>query len=253
MVGSFFDLAMPSSNGGDFVKAGYVVKHVGAGLRTRAVMAVAFDRIIGLLGLFLLATVVSIIGWDVLEDLPARHLIIGIAFMAGIGPLVLFRIAGSRRLYNNPSINRWLLAHNWGLRLKQMIGSFNVLRENPRILFATLGLSMLNHVFWCMSLLFIAYAVGNAVSPVKGFIVFPLAIFGGVFGVAGGFGLGTAAFDFLLSHLLLIQNGALIGLLFQAIGALSRLLGLPFYLAGIQSGEGMYSVTSPTLNKTYKP
>lgn len=234
MVGAFFDLAMPSSNGGDFVKAGYVVRHVGAGLRTRAVMAVAFDRVIGLLGLFLLANVVSIIGWNVLKELPARYLVVGISFAAGIGPLIAFRIAGSRRLYNNSNINRWLLGHTWGLRLKQMIGSFNALRENPRILFSALGLSMLNHVFWCTSLLFIAIAVGNAVSPLKGFIVFPLAIFGGVFGVAGGFGFGTAAFDFLLSHLLLIQNGALIGLLFQIFGALSRLLGLPFYLTATQ-------------------
>jgi uncharacterized protein (TIRG00374 family) len=235
MVGSFFDLAMPSSNGGDFIKAGYVVDHVGAGLRTRAVMAVAIDRVIGLLGLFLLATVVSIIGWNVLKDLPARHLVVGMSFMAGIGPLIVFRIAGSRRLYNNSRINRWLLAHAWGLRMKQMIGSFNALRENQNILFKALGLSILNHLFWCTSLLFIAYAVGNAVPPLKGFIIFPLAIFSGVFGVAGGFGLGTAAFDFLLSHFLLIQNGALIGLLFQIIGALSRLLGLPFFLTAMHS------------------
>lgn len=230
MIGSFFDLAMPSSNGGDFIKAGYVVAHVGAGLRTRAVMAVAFDRVIGLLGLFLLATVVSVIGWNFLENLPVRHLILVMSILAGIGPLIAFRVVGSRRLYNNSHLNRWLLAKVWGQRLKQMIGAFNALRENPKILFATLGLSMLNHIFWCTSLLFISIAVGNAVSPLEGFIVFPLAIFGGVFGVAGGFGLGTAAFDFLLSHLLLIQNGALIGLLFQIVGALSRLLGLPFYL-----------------------
>lgn len=230
MVGSFFDLAMPSSNGGDFIKAGYVVDHAGAGLRIRAVMAVAIDRVIGLLGLFLLASIVSVVGWSVLKDLPARNLVVGMSFVAGIGPLVAFRIAGSRRLYNNTRINGWLLAHTWGLRLKQMIGSFNALRENPKILLEALALSVLNHVFWCTSLLFIAYAVGNTVPPLKGFIVFPLAIFGGVFGVAGGFGVGTAAFDFLLSHLLLIQNGALVGLLFQIIGALSRLCGLPFYL-----------------------
>lgn len=235
MIGSFFDLAMPSSNGGDFIKAGYVVDHVGSGLRTRAVMAVAIDRVIGLLGLFLLAAIVSILGWNVLKDLPARHLVVGMSFAAGIGPLIAFRIAGSRRLYNNSRINGWLLAHTWGLRIKQMIGSFNALRENPNILLKALGLSILNHVFWCTSLLFIAYAVGNTVSPLKGFIVFPLAIFGGVFGVAGGFGLGTAAFDFLLSHLLLIQNGALVGLLFQIIGALSRLLGLPFYLTAMHT------------------
>lgn len=204
---------------------------MGAGLRTRAVMAVGFDRVIGLLGLFFLANVVSIIGWNLLKDLPARNLVVGMSFAAGIGPLIAFRIAGSRRLYNNSYINGWLGKHTWGQRLLQMIASFNALRENPRILFTALGLSMLNHIFWCTSLLFIAFAVGDAVSPMKGFIVFPLAIFGGVFGVAGGFGLGTAAFDFLLSHLLLIQNGALIGLLFQIFGALSRLFGLPYYLA----------------------
>lgn len=233
MVGSFFDLAMPSSNGGDVVKAGYVVDHVGAGLRIRAVMAVAIDRLIGLLGLFLLAAIVGVMGWNLLKDLPTRHLIVGMSVVAGIGPLIGFRIAGSRHLYNNSRFNRWLFAHTWGLRLKQMIGSFNALRESPKILFEALGLSILNHIFWCTSLLFIAYAVGNTVPPLKGFIVFPLAIFGGVFGVAGGFGLGTAAFDFLLSHLLLIQNGALIGLLFQTIGAFSRLLGLPFFLASM--------------------
>lgn len=230
MVGSFFDLVMPSSNGGDLIKAAYVVEHVGVGLRTRAVMAVTFDRVIGLLGLFLLATVVSVFGWNVLKDLPARYLVVSMSFAAGVGPLIAFRVAGSRRLYNSQRINRWLLAHPWGLRLKQFIGSFNALRENPKILLTALGLSMLNHIFWCTSLLFIAIAVGNSVPPVKGFIVFPLAIFGGVFGVAGGFGFGTAAFDFLLSNLLSIQNGALIGLLFQVLGALARLLGLPFYL-----------------------
>ncbi|UOA09525.1 lysylphosphatidylglycerol synthase transmembrane domain-containing protein [Methylobacter sp. S3L5C] len=231
MIGSFFDLAMPSSNGGDFIKAGYVVEHVGAGLRTRAVMAVAIDRVIGLLGLFLLANVVSIIGWDMLKDLPARNLVVGMSFAAGIGPLIAFRIAGSRCLYNNSYIRSWLGKYTWGQRLTQMIASFNALRENPRVLLVALGLSLLNHIFWCTSLLFIAFAVGDAVSPMKGFIVFPLAIFGGVFGVAGGFGFGTAAFDFLLSHLLLIQNGAIIGLLFQIFGALSRLLGLPYYLS----------------------
>jgi uncharacterized protein (TIRG00374 family) len=230
MIGSFFDLAMPSSNGGDFVKAGYVAEHVGAGLRTRAVMAVAIDRIIGLLGLFLLAAIVSVIGWNLLVDLPSRFLVVGLSFLAGVGPLIFLRIAGARRLYNNNRINRWLTAHSWGLRLKQMIGSFNALRENPRALIASLILSVFNHIFWCTALLFIAYAVGDTINPLKGFIVFPLAIFGGIFGVAGGFGLGTAAFDFLLSHLLLIQNGAVIGLLFQIIGAFSRLLGLPYFL-----------------------
>ena len=235
MIGAFFDLAMPSSNGGDFIKAGYVVKHVGPGFRTRAVMAVAIDRVVGLLGLFLLAAVVSIIGWDVLRGLPSRNFVLGTSLAAGFGPLIILRIAGSRRFYNNKKINDWLMARSWGIKLQQIIGSFNALRENPRALLIALGLSVLNHIFWCSALLCISYAVGDSISPLGGFIVFPLAIFGGVFGVAGGFGVGTAAFDFLLSHLLLVKNGALIGFLFQIMGALSRLLGLPFFLIANRS------------------
>ena len=231
MVGSFFDLAMPSSNGGDLIKAGFVVSHVGEGLRTRAVMSVAFDRVIGLLGLFLLAAIVGLLGWSFLAKLPESRFLLGLSLAGSVGPLAAFRVAGSRRLYNNCHLNNWLLAKTWGPRLKHMIGAFNVLREHPKVLVAALGLSILNHIFWCTALLFIAMSVGNSVSPIEGFIVFPLAIFGGVFGVAGGFGVGTVAFDFLLSNLLLIQNGALIGLLFQVLSALSRLLGLPFYLS----------------------
>jgi hypothetical protein len=57
----------------------------------------------------------------------------------------------------------------------------------------------------------------------------------GFSGFAGGLGVGTVAFDFLLSHLLLVKNGALIGLLFQVMGALSRLLGLPFFMMADRS------------------
>lgn len=230
MIGSFFDLAMPSSNGGDVIKAGYVMKHVGPGTRTRAVMAVAFDRVIGLLGLFCLAAVAGTIGWSVVRELPGAGLVLAASFAASLGVLVVFRVLGARRLYTHPSLVRRLESGQWGLRLKQLIAAFNNLRERPRYLLMALGLSMLNHVFWCASLLCIARALGHVVRPVEGFVVFPMAIFGNVFGVAGGFGLGTAVFDLFLSQVLGIRNGAVVGLLFQSLNAATRLLGLPFYV-----------------------
>lgn len=104
MIGSFFDLAMPSSNGGDVIKAGYVMKHVGAGMRTRAVMAVAFDRVLGLLGLFLLASTVGVFGWTVVRDLPAAGLVLLASFGASIGALAAFRVLGARMLFNHPNL-----------------------------------------------------------------------------------------------------------------------------------------------------
>ncbi|KQP17270.1 hypothetical protein ASF45_27575 [Pseudorhodoferax sp. Leaf265] len=237
MIGSFFDLAMPSSNGGDIIKAGYVIKHVGAGMRTRAVMSVLFDRVLGLLGLFLLASIVVLLGWSVVRDMPARNLLVFCLFGASFGVLLGFRVVGARRFYNLPLMQRLFERGAWGARVRSLIGAFNDLRERPASMAAALGLSLFNHVFWCVSLLCIARAVGNHVDWVHGFVVFPLAIFSNIFGVAGGFGVGTAAFDLFLSQLLGIANGALIGLLFQGLGALSRLAGLPFYLRAARSGQ----------------
>lgn len=231
MVGSFFDIAMPSNSGGDAVKAGYVMRHVGAGKRTKGVMAVALDRVLGLLGLFLLAGATSIAGWHVVRAMPGSAQVLLFLLLTSFGSLIFFRIAGARRVYTNMRARKFVESLPAGTRLYSVIGSFNLLREKPADLFAVLGLSMLNHVFWCASLLCITTAFGLSVGPVEGFTVFPLAIFSNVFGFAGGFGVGTAAFDLIFAKLLDQNAGVAIGLTFQMLSALSRLTGLPFYLA----------------------
>ena len=231
MIGSFFDMVMPSSSGGDLIKAGYVIRHFGKGWRTRGIMAVAFDRILGLLGLFLLAGITSLVGWNIVRDLPGSNaLIIFLALMC-MGSVAFFRILGARRLYGSPTLKRLLDRLPAGHHLYNLIGCFNSLRVRPSLFLAILALSVLNHIFWCASLLFITKALNQTVDPVHGLVVFPLAIFSNVFGFAGGFGVGTAAFDVLFFKLLGIQGGAAIGLLFQTLSFLSRLIGLPFYLA----------------------
>lgn len=230
MIGSFFDVAMPSSSGGDVVKAGYIARHVGAGMRVRAVMAVAFDRVLGLIGLFLLAAGTSVVGWTTVRAMRGSGQLMAFLLLISLASLLFFRVLGSRRLYNHPRLRRLLDRAPGGQRLLGVIGCFNSLREQPRDLATVLALSMFNHVFWCGSLLCIAAAFGYRVGLVSGFTVFPLAIFGNVFGVAGGFGVGTAAFDLIFLQLLSIPVGAAIGLTFQTLGVLVRLLGLPFYL-----------------------
>jgi uncharacterized protein (TIRG00374 family) len=231
MIGGLFDLVMPSSNGGDVIKAGFVMNHVGAGTRVRAVMAVAIDRVLGMLGLLFLAGIISMLNWRIVAGMPGGTFLLLISFGATIGVLAAFRMLGARWLYHHPWLNQRLEHSDWGRRVKHFIGAFNELRERPAYLLAAIGLSVFNHIFWCIALLCISRAVGHQVSLVEGFAVFPLAILGNVFGVAGGFGVGTAAFDLILSQLLEIGNGALIGLLFQTLSGVAKLSGLPFYLA----------------------
>lgn len=232
MIGSFFDLVMPSNSGGDVIKGAYVVKTAGRGKRVKAVMAVAFDRVLGMLGLFLLAGVACAIGWSTVRAImpDATRLVAFVAFVS-VGSLLFLRIFGSRRVYENRWLRRWLEMHPVSARLHGVVGCFNSLREKPRDLWAVLGLSMLNHLFWCAALLCVTQAFDQRINPLVGLTVFPVAIFSNVFGFAGGFGVGTAAFDVIFTRLLDIHVGAAIGLTFQTLGALSRLSGVPFYLA----------------------
>lgn len=245
MIGSFFDIAMPSNSGGDVVKAAYIIRHVGPGLRTKGVMAVAFDRVLGLLGLFLLAGITSIAGWKVVLSINSGgHLLIFLITVC-LGTLAFFRIVGSRRLRNSRRLRTFLERLPAGHRIYNLIQCFNALREKPRDLIAVLSLSVLNHIFWCAALLCITYAFAQSLQLILGFVVFPLAIFSNVFGFAGGFGVGTAAFDVIFSRLLDIHVGAAIGLTFQILSVLSRLTGLPFYLAGREKNRGDFISSLP--------
>lgn len=230
MIGSFFDLIMPSSNGGDVMKAGYLVKHVGPGFRSKAIMSVAFDRVIGLLGLFVLALVAAVVGWPYLDGIENKNTVILVLMTLVVGTMLFFRILGANRIHGSKRINKFLSSRLIGQKVLQLVGSFNNLRKQPGQFFLALALSVVNHCFWCCTLLMISYSIGNDISVAQGFVVFPVAIFFGVFGFAGGFGVGTLAFSIILEKTLLITNGALVGLIFQIFGLVSRLFGLPFYI-----------------------
>jgi uncharacterized protein (TIRG00374 family) len=54
-LGWFYNNCLPSSVGGDLLRAWYITKHVESNKRTEAALSVFFDRAIGLTGMFLMA------------------------------------------------------------------------------------------------------------------------------------------------------------------------------------------------------
>lgn len=230
MIGSFFDLCMPSSSGGDIVKAGYVVKAMGAGNRMRGIMAVTFDRGIGLLALFLMAWLACGPAWGELSQMPNGRLLVLVLTLICVGSLAVLRLLGSRAIRNNGSVESFVTGLPLGDKLWALAGTFHAMREQRGRFWAVVLLSCGNHLLACVALYGICRALGMDVDFLKGLVVFPLAIFSNVFGVAGGFGLGTLGFDFLFAHLFHIPGGASVGLAFQILTAATRLIGLPFFL-----------------------
>ena len=61
-IGYVFNLVIPGAVGGDFIKAAYLVRmHI---RKTQAIASMVIDRILGLLGLFVLAAVAGALAWS---------------------------------------------------------------------------------------------------------------------------------------------------------------------------------------------
>lgn len=70
MVGLFFSLFIPGGTGGDIVKGYYLLKEAPVGRKTAAAMSVVMDRLVGLLGVAILTTAITIWRWDWLMGKP---------------------------------------------------------------------------------------------------------------------------------------------------------------------------------------
>lgn len=64
-AGNFFNFALPGTTGGDLIKAYYITRYTHH--KTEAVTAIFLDRVIGLLGLMLLASVLFAVAWNQLN------------------------------------------------------------------------------------------------------------------------------------------------------------------------------------------
>ncbi len=77
-VGSLFNLVIPGAVGGDLVKAGYLARKDIP--KTRVFSSMVIDRLLGLLGLFVLAAVAGLSVWTA-SDAPVRRLTLFVLFM----------------------------------------------------------------------------------------------------------------------------------------------------------------------------
>ncbi len=89
-IGYVFNLVIPGAVGGDFIKAAFLVRmHI---KKTQAIASMVIDRIVGLLGLFVLAALAGAIAWSGVESAQVRRLIVASWIATGLAFLVLVLI-----------------------------------------------------------------------------------------------------------------------------------------------------------------
>ena len=173
-IGNVFNLVIPGAVGGDLIKAAYLSREQAR--KTQAIATMIIDRLLGLLGLFLLAGIAGAVAWPV-ATAQVRRLIVVVWVAIAMGLLLLAAIFGQALTRRFPG-----LLHHHG-RLSSLLTELKVMSEGYRRRLGTvvgcLLFSSAIHALFVLSY----YAVSCTLFPeglptlAQHFLLVPLTLF----------------------------------------------------------------------------
>jgi glycosyltransferase 2 family protein len=157
-VANLFNFVVPGGPvGGDVVRAAFLCREQAA-WKTRSIASVVLDRLVGLLGLFLLACVAGTVAWHRL-DRPVRRLVI-VAWVVSLVVVTLLAIGFSPALYR-PLSRRFAGRKRLARRLNELVATGTLYRERLGIVLLGLAMAMTTHSLIILSF----YAASRALFP----------------------------------------------------------------------------------------
>lgn len=187
MIGSLFNMVIPGSVGGDVMKAYYVARGE-VGRKTEVVATILLDRIVGVMGLLVLAAVVAL--WNLRSA--AAH--------PALMTMSLFAIAGAAG-----SLTAMALGVKFGSRLtilsrsgnlRRVLTCFEAFRKTPTVLPIVIFVSMLCHLSVSCAIYLAMRALSAPRIPLHYFLLAaPLGLLATAIPLApAGIGVGQVAF-----------------------------------------------------------
>ena len=170
MVGAFYNTFMLGSTGGDVLKALYISRQTPH--RTRAVMSVFVDRVIGLLALIIIGCIAAATQWHIPQ---CRHIaIVSMVILAGtaLGLLIFYQ----------PTLHRlfgldWIIAH---LPMqKQVHNAMEVMmiyRRRPGLVLLALVATFPVHITVILSAMFAGLAFDLPLAPSYYWAIVPVIV-----------------------------------------------------------------------------
>ena len=211
LVGQFFDLLLPTSIGGDIVKAGYA-----AGRRDRvaeALLATLVDRGVGLIGTVLVGSV-GLVFFPAFGVDPTL-LWLPVAIAAGLAALIVASRLGRWIEWTLGQIERAPLAER--LRLPRLARAVVGLLRTPYLLPLTLLLSLAAHACSTLALWLTARALGIEAAYPALLLVVPVVTLAALLPSIKLVGLREAAFVVLLQTFLPEEEALALTLVFSGI------------------------------------
>ena len=229
-IGNLFGLVIPGPAGGDFIKAAYLLRmHI---KQTQAVASILIDRIIGLLGLFVLAAAAGVLVWDVATP-DVRKLIEAAWVALGLGVLLSVCILAQVL----PRLFPGLEGEGHG-RLSLIMSELKAVSATYRsrldVVLAGLGLSVIGHALSVLAFFLVSkmlFPTGMTTTLAQHYLMVPLILFSTVVPLPfGALGLSEGVSDQLL-RLVGHPGGALAMMGFRVLAYGCGLIAASVYLA----------------------
>jgi uncharacterized membrane protein YbhN (UPF0104 family) len=173
-IGNVFNLVIPGAVGGDVIKAAFLCREQER--KTQAVASMVIDRVLGLLGLFALASIGGVVAWGN-APAPVRNLIVlaWLAVAAGVvGLAVLFTPALYRPLH------RMLAGRGRiGAILDELVALASAYRRKLPTVAGCLALAVTSHALFVGAFTIVDHALYPSSAPSVGrhYVIVPLALF----------------------------------------------------------------------------
>lgn len=234
LTGFFFNTAMPGAVGGDIVKAIYIMRDQPSRTRkTPAMLTVLLDRIVGLMGLFIMGIVAALASYDKLSSHPTTNqLLIGLWTVVGLSAIFLAIVFVSHGDGKDPFIK--ILSYRMpGFRtIRGVYEAIRAYRDRPMVIVATIAISVLVQFIFMVFMGFIGRVLyGSSFDAALLAPIFPFGTLVTAIPLApGGLGVGHAAFDRLFA-LVGLPGGANVFNIYVVSQLLLNLLGVIPYLS----------------------
>jgi uncharacterized protein (TIRG00374 family) len=229
MIGSLFNVVIPGAVGGDIVK-GYYVSRRAVARTPEALTTILIDRVVGLLGLLLLAAIAALWNFRVASGNPALEglcLFAIVSTLAGGLALALAVAMGGRFT----GVERWR-RNRWVASVWRGMNSLARYKRHPGFLVSAMAASVFSQLLFCVAFhLAVQTLEGPSIPWRYYFLVVPVGLLTTALPISpAGLGVGQAAFFSLFQ---LIPGGS--GTLGADACTVYQLLLVLVYLTGLYS------------------
>jgi uncharacterized protein (TIRG00374 family) len=178
MVGAFYNTFMLGSTGGDVVKAYYASLQTDH--RTRAVLSVFVDRVVGLIALVILGGTMA--AWQYFNAVPGDPAAHACGKIALVSALVIVGTVVGLAVFYNLTLRRitglaWLLERlSKQKQIKSAVHTMELYRQHKAMVLVALIATFPVHITVVISALLAGWAFGLTISPLYYFVAVPVIV-----------------------------------------------------------------------------